>query len=65
MGRTYKVEQTINGVTTTVFEFQITVENPDKYTEYEWDSSTGLVTALDENLKRCIIPTSGTTFGKL
>jgi hypothetical protein len=62
--RTYKITQQDN----TVLEFTITLDDSlaNRYSAFEWDSKTGLVTALDENTqKRVIIPVTGTTTGQI
>lgn len=64
--KNYVIYQTINGSKEPILSFTIELEDPENYDSYEWDSKTGLVTAYNKNTqKRCIIPTSGTTFGQL
>lgn len=62
--RKYKVTQQDS----TVFEFTISLDESlaNRYSAFEWDSKTGLVTAFDAELsKRVVIPTTGNTIGRL
>lgn len=59
--RTYTITQNNE----TVFSITLDVDT-DKYRDYQWDSSTGLVTAVViETEKREIIPYSGNGLGTL
>lgn len=61
--RNYTIKQ--NGKT--VFSITIDIDT-DNYTDYQWDSKTGLVTAVDlndANRKRVIIPYTGNGVGTL
>lgn len=71
MAQTYKIFQKIGldgnnqPVYKELFNFTIDVSNPEDYSDYEWDSKTGLVTALDSNGNRVVLPTTGNTIGRI
>lgn len=49
-----------------LFKFTIDITNPEDYTDYIWDSKTGLVTATEIATKKIrIIPTKENTIGTI
>ena len=62
--RTYKI--THGGDNTLEFSISLDDSLAGRYSNFEWDSKSGLITALDNTTeKRVIIPHTGTTAGTI
>lgn len=73
MAQTYKVFQKTGvdsggqPVYKELFNFTIEITDAEAatYSDYEWDSKTGLVTAKNSDQVRVVLPTSGNTIGTI
>lgn len=66
MAQTYIIRKGPDNTGEVLFEFTIDITNPEDYTDYTWDSKTGLVTAKKfGSEKSYIIPTKGNTIGTI
>lgn len=64
MAQTYIIRKGTESNGEVLFEFTIDITNPQDYTDYTWDSKTGLVTATEIATKKIrIIPTKSSTKG--
>ena len=66
MAQTYIIRKGTGSTGEVLFKFTIDITNPEDYTDYVWDSKTGLVTATKKGTdKTYIIPTKGNTIGTI
>jgi hypothetical protein len=66
MAQTYIIRKGPDNTGEVLFEFTIDITNPQDYTNYTWDSKTGLITATEiMTNKTRIIPANGNTIGAI
>lgn len=66
MAQTYRIRKGTSSTGEVLFEFTIDITNPQDYTDYTWDSKTGLITATEKKTgKTRIIPANGNTIGTI
>lgn len=66
MAQTYVIRKGPDNTGEVLFRFTIDITNPQDYTDYTWDSKTGLITATEIMTgKTRIIPAKGNTIGTI